>query len=1131
MCVYIYDLYVSYIAFMFVYFYNKKKAFLKEEEINSGNLVSEIISDTAIKMENLSFSWGKKSEDEKEAGKKTTFPHNETNNSDNRSFTNKKNCDPAKLKKETVNNVKVDNNNKLIFPASEKKLNHKNEYLKETALLLQPQSESQNIYSTCGIDKSTENINNINGITIADSSNINITTDKLIEEINKDMADHASVKEKHNESFTALNEAVNKNESQRNIVLKNINLEIKKGEFVGIIGEIGSGKSTLINAIMNNLILVADEQDKDIYNKLDKSLDNNLSHSQFSEKKSKKILVNGTIGFTSHIAWIQNETLRNNILFFKEFNEEKYKQTLEVSQLLQDVMILPGKDQTEIGEKGINLSGGQKARVALARAIYADKDIYLFDDPISALDADVGKKVFFECFLKHLKYKTRILATHNIQFLKYFDRILWLNNGEIIFNGKFQELQNEEFFISFSKQLSLMKTSKVADDKYNQKEHIHITSNHDEINKSNLTCNDNHNDNISNNVEQLAEEIYKAKLSEKLSKHAILEDVIDNIDTRSELDDKIQKKKNLSKDAIVIAEAYEDKETEKLEKSELILGDSDTNNVFEDHKNTQHIHRITKDEDQEIGEVKLSVFIKYFIYMGGLKYMILVFIVMLIWQGLKVYSDIWLANWTKKTAQPSREKWIYFGVFSAVSLGSCLFVLFRLLVLARGTIRCGRLLHRDMINSLIKAPINLFHDSTPKGQILNRLSKDLENIDYSMFIIGNLLVKFYSFIGCIVICGIFEVYSLIFVPFLIVIGIVVYIYYIRASRDLQRLEGISRSPILNLTSEIIPGAPLVRIFNMEKNYKQKFHKKVDENMKVNIFINGCSAWFGLNIDLMSSFFMIGLFAFVIVFRKFFDPQSIGLIFTYSLRLQTEIFNFFLNFANFENSMVSMERCLKFTVLPQEKESELQTDQNLMDLDLQAREELINQEEINLGISHHRRDSSENQDINTKKKVWPDKGAIEFSNYSVKYRPDTPLVLKDLSFVINAREKIGIVGRTGSGKSTICNSIFRILEPFEGKIIIDGEDISKIGLSKLRKNLTIIPQDPCILKGTLKYNIDPLGVFKDHKIEHVLNMVGFNYESDEKGINRQIGDQGDNLSVGEKQLICIARAILRVIFFY
>jgi len=235
---------------------------------------------------------------------------------------------------------------------------------------------------------------------------------------------------------------------------------------------------------------------------------------------------------------------------------------------------------------------------------------------------------------------------------------------------------------------------------------------------------------------------------------------------------------------------------------------------------------------------------------------------------------------------------------------------------------------------------------------------------------------------------------------------------------------------------------------------------------------------------------------IYVFENKFSPQSVGLMLTYAFSLKDRLFDMFKYSADVENFMVSMERCLKYTKLEEEKDFETLEDEKLI------------------------------------QQGWPKNRKIEFVDYSVKYRPNTEIVLKNLNFSINSKEKIGIVGRTGSGKSTICLSLFRILEPYTGTILIDDVDVTKVGLNLLRQNLTIIPQDPSLMKGTLKYNIDPFDKYSEEEINNVLNRVGFrDIQSDAQGLGKMIAEAGENLSVGEKQLVCIARAILRVIYFF
>jgi ABC-type multidrug transport system fused ATPase/permease subunit len=381
-----------------------------------------------------------------------------------------------------------------------------------------------------------------------------------------------------------------------------------------------------------------------------------------------------------------------------------------------------------------------------------------------------------------------------------------------------------------------------------------------------------------------------------------------------------------------------------------------------------------------------------------------------------------------------------------------------------------------------------------------------------------------------------------------IVGFFIYIYYLRTNRELQRLDGVSRSPILNVISEAIPGGTIIRVFDRIDFYKKKLYDKIDNNYKTNLFINGTKNWFGLIIDILSLMFLVFLIVFAILFKDKFTPQSIALILTYTLNLQNILFEFFEEFAFFQNNMVSMERCLSFLSIPQEKSiisgNESFCEKELIDNRILPPEKKIsnysknkivtgNDIERNLKENLISNESNENRisliDDNKQQENWPLSGKIEFLDYSVRYRPEMPIILKNLNFTVNSKEKVGVIGRTGSGKSTICNCIFRILEASSGQIQIDGKDISKVPLEILRQNITIIPQDPFIFNGTLKYNIDPLGYYSNEKIQSCLKMIGFNYENNEKGIERNIDDNGGNLSLGEKQLICIARAILRVNF--
>ena len=746
------------------------------------------------------------------------------------------------------------------------------------------------------------------------------------------------------------------------ITLKNINLEIKPGELVAIVGEVGCGKSSLLQAIINNLILL-------------------------NPKECDGIHINGKIGYAAQIPWIQNETIRNNILFSEPFEEEKYNKILSLCQLMEDLETFEGKDLTEIGEKGINLSGGQKVRISLARTIYNNPDIYLFDDPISALDANVGKKIMKNCIVKYLKGKTRVVVTHALSYLKYMDRIIYMKSGRIEWSGNYDEVQNQPFYSELAKSTGFTKA--VSGDKNEKQEN-----------------------------------------EENSNKLIVKKD-----------DDKIIK--------------------------------------------------IIKEEEQSLSGVKWKVYLDYFRYMGGICYIITVVIIVSFWQANKGGSDLWLAYWSKEENQ-QKNKWIFFSVFSALGIASVIFMFFRICMLTRGVIKLGRDVHRDMVERLIKAPINLFHETIPRGQIYNRLSKDLDTMNFSMWALGDLLISLFSVIGAFVLCGVYDPFSLLYMPVVFILGYFVTRFYLRGSRPLTRISSISRSPILNIISETLPGNPTIRAFQLEYFYKENYYNKINNSLNLNLISRGSGIWFQEMFKFISIFYLTYLVLKTIFDRDHVTSQSCSIVFTYSVLLQDYLGNIFNRCANLENDMISMERCCKYMTIIQERPSHIpEVDDNLI------------QEE------------------------WPKNGEIEFKNFSVKYRPETEIVLKNISFHILPREKVGVCGRTGSGKSTICLCLFRILESYEGQIFIDNVDISTIGLDLLRSNITIIPQDPCLLEGTLKYNIDPFNKIEGKEIIQILKNIGFDYtETDDKIMDKMIEPGGANLSVGQKQLVCIARALLR-----
>ena len=582
----------------------------------------------------------------------------------------------------------------------------------------------------------------------------------------------------------------------------------------------------------------------------------------------------------------------------------------DLCELKQDLNSLTGGDLTEIGEKGVNLSGGQKARISLARAMYCDNDIYILDDPISALDAHVGKNIMHNCIINYLKDKTRILATHALQYTSFADRIYYMKNGEINWEGTYEELIHQKFYSQFAEKMN----SKIEKNENNE--------NNENSNKEDSKNNNNNS--------------------------------------------KINKKPLLNKGVV---------------------------------------QRITKDEGKEVGQINKKVYISYFSYIGGMNFCLVLLFTLFTWQGLRIMSDLWLGYWSEHQGEKSNT--FFFVIYGVTAMGGSLFNYLRTRVITSGSINCSMKLHNQMVTSLINAPINLFHDTIPKGQIFNRLSKDLPTVDtYTMYWFMTLTAFGSSFLGAVFVCSLYQKDCLIFLPLFFVICWFLYRFYINCSRELNRIEGVLNSPILNLVNETIPGTATIRAYNLQNKYIEIFQNKVDEHYKLQYYINGTGQWYLLCLNLLSIIFLAYIVIMTLTHKNKFTPKIIGIILTYSLVLQEDIIEFLSSFSNFENTMTKMERSLSYTKIISERPQQLTSDLSLRD--------------------------------------WPSKGEIRFENFNVKYRNDTEMVLKDINFHLKSGEHLGVVGRTGSGKSTISLCLFRILEAYSGKIYIDGVDISKVG---------------------------------------------------------------------------------------
>ncbi|CDW87468.1 abc transporter [Stylonychia lemnae] len=839
------------------------------------------------------------------------------------------------------------------------------------------------------------------------------------------------------------------------ILLKNFDLKIKRGEFITIIGEqvqyihinlhsVGSGKSSLLNAIIGDMLYI----DEEIINQFG-GLEAELDEDKMQELKEqvlskvhevKPIKIYGQLSYVQQQPWIQNMTIRDNILFDQPYVESKYNQIIKDCELERDLEILPQGDMIEIGEKGINLSGGQKARVSLARAVYANKDIILMDDPISALDANVRKKIFKNVIMKQFKDKTRILVTHAMDFLQHTDRIIILKNGEIAAQGSYDELKDNE---------QLQENLK--------------------IHKKNNQHSNQMNDVKYNEDSMVIQQIPHIQTLQTVSDNQRQTIMTENLKTIEIVDDDIQ-----------------------IEDDQPILGEKPRTKkqMVEDGK-------ILEDEDKEIIRVQPESYKTLLRLSGGWQLLLIVNFAMIFFVGSQVYSDYLIGKWTQSLSDDKGKedfKYFTFMVFGMAIINSiCAFI--RTFTIQFFSISASKNLHNRMIARIIKAPINLFFDVTPIGRILNRFSKDLTTLDQDIaFTISTAVVCFYGVVSTLVVSAVAIYWIVIPIPLVLFLLYKVFKYSINSYRESSRIESITKSPLISFLSETAAGISTIRSFKKSDEFITRNFKLLNNNILANQVQNGIGAWISLRLDAISISVMALACSFCLVFKDSSDPVMIGMLLTYILNLTDLLLYLMYLISQIERKMVSVQRCFKLLDIPQESES------------TQEQKEIFKQ-------------------FNSE---WPQEGKVEFKEVCLKYRPTTEIVLNQLSFEVKPGEKIGIVGRTGAGKSTMSLSLTRIVELLSGQIEIDGIDIKNVPLDILRQKITIIPQDTTMFKETLRFNMDPENQNNDERIKQLLIEGGLEslLNRDEKGLLMQIDENGSNLSSGEKQLICICRAILR-----
>uniref|UniRef100_A0AAR2K851 ATP-binding cassette, sub-family C (CFTR/MRP), member 3 n=1 Tax=Pygocentrus nattereri TaxID=42514 RepID=A0AAR2K851_PYGNA len=755
-----------------------------------------------------------------------------------------------------------------------------------------------------------------------------------------------------------------------------INVLVPQGSLLAVVGHVGCGKSSLVSALLGEM-----------------------------EKLEGHISIRGSVAYVPQQAWIQNATLRDNILFGKPYVEQKYRCVLEACALTPDLEVLPGGDQTEIGEKGINLSGGQRQRVSLARALYSEADVYLLDDPLSAVDAHVAKHIFDNVIGPEgaLRGKTRILVTHGISFLPQVDNIMVLVDGMVSEMGSYQDLLKQNgAFADFLRNYSL-------------------------------------------------------------------EDIIE--------------------DMSVMSNDVENPKTKSIRRrrcSERRHGDQ------QQEKKEAKGEKLIQAETTETGRVKFKVYWEYAKVVGPLLSIFICFLYAS-QSAAAIGANIWLSQWTNDARNNTiaHEKvHMRVGVYAALGITQGFLVMSSTFTLALGKIQAACKLHQSLLDNKFHTP-QAFFDTTPIGRIINRFSKDIYVIDEALpYTVLMFLGTFFASLSTmIVIIFSTPIFAVVIVP-LALIYFFVQRFYVATSRQLKRLESVSRSPIYSHFSESITGTSVIRAYGRNSAFVLMSDMKVDENQKSYYPGIVSNRWLGVRIEFIGNCIVLFAALFAVIGKESLNPSLVGLSVSYALQVTMSLNWMVRMTSDLESNIVAVERVKEYSETPPEAPWEVEDKKPPGD--------------------------------------WPSEGNVEFVDYSVRYRAGLDLVLRNISLKVKGGEKIGIVGRTGAGKSSMTLCLFRLLEAAGGEITIDGVKIKEIGLHDLRSKLTIIPQEPVLFSGSLRMNLDPFEKYSDDDLWNALTLSHLHkFVSNQPAkLDLECSEGGENLSVGQRQLVCLARALLR-----
>lgn len=838
---------------------------------------------------------------------------------------------------------------------------------------------------------------------------------------------------------------VNNTENKEKLVLKDINLRIKKGALVALIGKTGSGKTSLINSIFNEMFM------------------------QETDGQLPKINVNGTISYLSQNAKLMSKTIKENILFYNDFDEQRYKDAIHYSAMTNDLNILEDRDRTMLGDKGINLSGGQKTRLEIARSLYADKEIVIMDDPISALDINVGKFIMEETIKGYLKDKTRIIATHAIAYLKYFDYIYVMDEGRIIAEGDYSEIKKTKEYKQIQQTIEeeskKRKEKQAEDDEKAQEENKFVKKEAKEV-KSSVGCSPS---NKANNKGK--KQSFGLMASELRSSN-------DSIDEKTTDESSHSNSDNESTD-------------EKQEKIELKEDQADL------------VANIIEDEEKGDRKMNYNILKEFINLRGGMKFVLFQSVFIIFCKYLNIKIAWFIQEWGTSANRDIANFLIWISVFN---IGEVLVRMVYGFILNKKTIEVSKKIGFYTNFKLIHASVNKFWDRVPIGRVINRLTSDSSEVDNSIPDTQNHILEKIGDITKVIILSTVALHPLLWI-FVAIYFLVCYKLYnhwvicIRLEDFLYRRISTTKNQLIR---ESLQALTEVRVYGIQNKIMKEFYRNTNTLRSLSMLQFFTHCWLHIRVQFWSCIITIP----GVIMMYYFVPTvgMLALILSNVFDINHHIMDLLHTKGRVDYGFIAFERIKTYMDVAPE------VGYNDLNKTVEAFEHNVNLEEKKVNTNLFK------------------KGKIEINNLEVRYRENTKTVLNGINLKVNAGEKIGIVGRTGAGKTTLISSIYKSFQNYEGSIKIDNHDISKIDLKTLRSNMTVIPQDPQLFNTTLKKNLDPYNKFDNNEIIKILKDFDiwnkFNEDTlEKKGLDFKVESEGGNLSQGEKQLLCMTRALL------